>query len=140
MATPVIMPRQGQSVESCIIGKWYKKVGDKVSVGEDLFTYETDKAAFDEAAKVDGEVLAIFFEENDDVPCLTNVCVIGAPGENADAFAPGGAPAASAQPAAAPVSAAPAPAAPAVSGAVSPRAKHLAERTGARDFGADRTD
>jgi pyruvate dehydrogenase E2 component (dihydrolipoamide acetyltransferase) len=35
MATPVIMPRQGQSVESCIIGKWYKKVGDKVSVGED---------------------------------------------------------------------------------------------------------
>ena len=30
MATPVIMPRQGQSVESCIIGKWYKKVGDKV--------------------------------------------------------------------------------------------------------------
>ena len=33
MATPVIMPRQGQSVESCIIGKWYKKVGDKVDFG-----------------------------------------------------------------------------------------------------------
>lgn len=25
MATPVIMPRQGQSVESCIIGEWHKK-------------------------------------------------------------------------------------------------------------------
>ena len=73
MATPVIMPRQGQSVESCIIGKWYKKVGDKVAVGEDLFSYETDKAAFDEAAKVDGEVLAIFFAEDDDVPCLIPV-------------------------------------------------------------------
>ena len=47
MATPVIMPRQGQSVESCIIGKWYKKVGDKVSFGEDLFTYETDKAGYE---------------------------------------------------------------------------------------------
>ena len=142
MATPVIMPRQGQSVESCIIGKWHKKPGDDVAVGETLFTYETDKATFDETASVAGTLLAVFFQEGDDVPCLTNVCVIGAPGEDAAAFAPGGAPAASAQPAAAsapvavaPVAAEPASAsaqpAPAASGAVSPRAKHLAERTGA---------
>ena len=32
MATPVIMPRQGQSVESCIITSWNKKVGDTVEV------------------------------------------------------------------------------------------------------------
>ena len=139
MATPVIMPRQGQSVESCIIGKWYKKVGDKVSVGEDLFTYETDKAAFDEAAKVDGEVLAIFFEENDDVPCLTNVCVIGQKGEDFGAFDPRGASAAPAE--AAPAAAAPvdapaaavpvaaAVAAPAATIAgISPRAKATAEK------------
>ncbi len=143
MATPVIMPRQGQSVESCIIGKWYKKVGDKVSVGEDLFTYETDKAAFDEAAKVDGEVLAIFFEENDDVPCLTNVCVIGQKGEDFSAFDPRGASAAPAE--AAPVAAAPAAAAPAATpvaapvaaavvapaatiAGISPRAKATAEK------------
>ena len=91
MATPVIMPRQGQSVESCIIGKWYKKVGDKVAVGEDLFSYETDKATFDESAKVDGELLAVFFPEEDDVPCLTNVCVIGNPGESTAEFDPRGA-------------------------------------------------
>ena len=126
MATPVIMPRQGQSVESCIIGKWYKKVGDKVSVGEDLFTYETDKAAFDEAAKVDGEVLAIFFEENDDVPCLTNVCVIGKKGEDFSAFDPRGAsaaPAEAARAAAAPVDApaAVAPVAAAVAAPAAPR-------------------
>ena len=30
MATAVIMPRQGQSVESCVIGEWFKKVGDDV--------------------------------------------------------------------------------------------------------------
>ena len=66
MATPVIMPRQGQSVESCIITKWNKQVGDSVAVGDILFSYETDKAAFDEEAKEAGTVLAIFFNEGDD--------------------------------------------------------------------------
>ncbi len=51
MAIPVIMPRQGQSVESCILGKWHISVGDSVSAGDLLFTYETDKAVFDEAAR-----------------------------------------------------------------------------------------
>jgi pyruvate dehydrogenase E2 component (dihydrolipoamide acetyltransferase) len=91
MATPIIMPRQGQSVESCIIGKWHVKVGDMVKVGDNLFTYETDKATFDEASKVEGEILAIFFEEGDDVPCLLNVCVIGGKGEDFSAFIPEGA-------------------------------------------------
>ncbi len=90
MATPVIMPRQGQSVESCIIAKWHKNVGDAVSEGDVLFTYETDKATFEEEAKQSGTMLAIFFEEGDDVPCLTNVCVIGNEGEDASAFAPAG--------------------------------------------------
>ena len=31
MAKPIIMPKQGQSVESCIITEWYKKKGDTVS-------------------------------------------------------------------------------------------------------------
>ena len=61
MATPVIMPRQGQSVESCIIGKWHKQKGDQVNVGDMLFTYETDKATFDEEATVAGTLLEIFF-------------------------------------------------------------------------------
>ncbi|MBP8990266.1 MAG: 2-oxo acid dehydrogenase subunit E2 [Clostridia bacterium] len=88
MATPVIMPRQGQTVESCIIGKWHKKKGDPVKAGDVLFTYETDKATFDEVAKVDGVLLDVFFEEGDDVPCLTNVCVIGTPGEETSQFRP----------------------------------------------------
>lgn len=88
MATPVIMPRQGQSVESCIISKWNKKKGDKVEVGEILFSYETDKSSFEEESKVAGVMLDVFFEEGDDVPCLTNVCVIGEPGESTAEFAP----------------------------------------------------
>ena len=54
MAIPVIMPRQGQSVESCIITSWNKKVGDTVEKGEILFSYETDKSSFDEAAPESG--------------------------------------------------------------------------------------
>lgn len=91
MAVAVIMPRQGQSVESCILGQWYKNVGDEVKTGDLLFSYETDKAAFDEEAKSDGILLARFFNEGDEVPVLANVAVIGQKGESAEAFA-GGAP------------------------------------------------
>ncbi|MGI6536908.1 MAG: 2-oxo acid dehydrogenase subunit E2 [Caldicoprobacterales bacterium] len=88
MAQPVIMPKQGQSVESCIITEWHKKKGDKVSKGDILFSYETDKASFDEEAPIDGILLDVFFEEGDDVPCLLNVCVIGEEGESTDEFNP----------------------------------------------------
>lgn len=91
MATPVIMPRQGNSVESCIITEWFVKKGDKVKEGDLLFSYETDKAAFEEESKVSGTVLEIFFNEDDDIPVLTNVCVIGEEGEDITPFIPGGA-------------------------------------------------
>ncbi len=82
MANAVIMPKQGQSVESCVITKWHKSEGDKVSEGEILFSYETDKAAFDEESKYSGTILAILAQEGDDVPCLNYVCIIGEPGED----------------------------------------------------------
>ncbi len=88
MAVPVIMPRQGQSVESCIIARWHKKKGDKVEKGDVLFTFETDKATFDEEAEQEGTLLEIFFEEGEDVPVLTNVCVIGEQGEDVSQFKP----------------------------------------------------
>ncbi len=87
------MPKQGQSVESCIVTEFKKKPGDKVAVGDILFSYETDKASFDEESKVEGTVLACFFNDNDEIPCLTNVMVIGEPGESFEEFAPSGNPA-----------------------------------------------
>lgn len=139
MANVVIMPRQGQSVESCVITAWEKQVGDQVHTGDVLFTYETDKASFEEEAKVDGTLLAVFFQEQDDVPCLTEVAVIGEPGEDISAFGPkadGAAPAVPAAPAAAEGVATAAAAAPAAQAAVpagvvtgvSPRARAAAER------------
>ena len=88
MATLVIMPRQGQSVESCVITAFNKKVGDTVEKGEILFSYETDKSSFDEPAPESGKILAIFREEGDDVPCLENVLVIGKDGEDISEFIP----------------------------------------------------
>ncbi len=81
MAVNVIMPRQGQSVETCIITQWHKSKGEKVETGDLLFSYETDKAAFEEEAKQDGILLEIFYEEGDEVPVLENVAVIGQEGE-----------------------------------------------------------
>lgn len=91
MANVVIMPKQGQSVESCIVTEFKKKVGDKVAVGDVLFSYETDKASFEEESKVEGTVLACFFNDNDEIPVLTNVMVIGNEGESFAEFAPDGA-------------------------------------------------
>jgi pyruvate dehydrogenase E2 component (dihydrolipoamide acetyltransferase) len=89
MATAVIMPKQGQSVETCIITKWYKSKGEKVSVGDVLFSYETDKAAFDLESSFEGVLLEIFFEEGAEVPVLVTVAAIGISGENTDSFNPG---------------------------------------------------
>lgn len=141
MANVVIMPKQGQSVESCIVTEFKKKVGDKVAVGDVLFSYETDKASFDEEAKVEGTVLACFFNDNDEIPVLTNVMVIGNEGESFAEFAPAGAEvvAEAAPEAAAPAveeapkaeAAAETPAAAVVAGApVSPRARKLAAEKG----------
>ena len=90
MAVPVMMPRQGQSVESCIITEWTRQKGDKVSKGDTIMIYETDKASFELEAPEEGILLDIFFQADDDVPVLTNVAVIGQEGENYDEFKPEG--------------------------------------------------
>ncbi len=88
MAVGIIMPRQGQSVESCII-QWKVKEGDKVSPGDILFGYETDKASFEEASPAEGTVLKLLASDGDDVPCLATVCIIGQPGEDFSALTGG---------------------------------------------------
>ena len=88
MATAVIMPKQGQSVETCIITKWFRKKGDNVSEGDILFSYETDKASFDLESPLEGILLDVFFEEGSEVPVLINVAVIGKPGDETESFNP----------------------------------------------------
>lgn len=138
MANFVIMPRQGQSVESCIITTWHKKVGDEVKEGDILFSYETDKSAFDEPSQFTGVILHSFAEEGDVVDCLSPVCIIGDAGEDISGMvgAPAAEEAAEAPSKDAPAEEAAPTAAPEVTKndgeriRISPRAKHLALKTG----------
>ncbi|HTN68837.1 MAG TPA: dihydrolipoamide acetyltransferase family protein [Dysgonamonadaceae bacterium] len=81
MAFVVIMPKQGQSVESCIIID-IKKEGDAVKKGDILFSYETDKAVFEEESPADGIALKVFYEDGDEVPVLNKMMIIGDEGED----------------------------------------------------------
>ena len=141
-ATPITMPKSGITVESCIITKINVKVGDKVKIGDNVFSYETDKSSFDLEAESEGEVLAIFYGEGDEVPVGNNVVVLGEHGVDASCFAPNGAAPAAAE-VKAPEQAATAAAQPAATTAsaqaaqsdngrvfASPRAKRLAEKLG----------
>lgn len=140
MATAVVMPKQGNTVETCIIASWKKSVGDPVSQGEVLCEVETDKALLEVESPAAGTLLAQFFQEGDEVPVLINIAAIGEPGENVDSLRPEGATAQAAPPtaAAAPtqpettaVSAAPVQTAEA-DGRIkaSPRARNLAQQKG----------
>ena len=88
MATPVEIPKLGNTVEECIVSRWAKRPGDPVAAGELLAEIETDKATFELMAPAEGILLAAFFEEGALVPVFTNLCVIGKPGEDTEAFRP----------------------------------------------------
>ncbi len=88
MAVPVIMPRQGQSVETCIISRWFKEEGATVKKGDLLFSYETDKASFECEAEEDGILLKIIYKEGDEVPVLETVAFIGKKGEKTGKLEP----------------------------------------------------
>lgn len=88
MATPVLMPKQGNSVESCLIVSWKKQKGDLVSAGEVLCEIETDKAVMDVESTASGVLLETLFAEGDDVPVQTVIAVVGAYGEDISGFLP----------------------------------------------------
>ena len=140
MATPVIMPRLGQSVEDCILAEWKVAPGAAVEEGAVLAVIETDKASFDLESTATGTVLELFWEEGDDVPVLANVLAVGEEGEDVSDLRPQketAAPAPAPEKAQAPSSDALAPVVPVADSpvgsseaGVSPRAGKLALRSG----------
>jgi pyruvate dehydrogenase E2 component (dihydrolipoamide acetyltransferase) len=131
MAQEVILPKQGQSVETCLILSWKKKVGDQVLEGEVLVEVETDKAAFEIPSPANGTLLKILHQEGEDVPVLSALAVIGQAGEVVGEMPATPGPAAPAEATAAVRPAlAQAPARPSARVPISPRARRLAERSG----------
>lgn len=82
------MPKLGNTVEQCLLGRWVKRAGDTVDAGELIAEIETDKATFELVAPEGGTILETFFDEGELVPVYTNVCVIGKPGESTEEFRP----------------------------------------------------
>ena len=80
------MPKQGNSVESCVILDWVKKPGDSIASGDVICEAETDKATIEIEAPADGTLLKTFFEVDDDVPVQKIIAVIGNPGEDISEF------------------------------------------------------
>ena len=136
MATIVVMPQLGNSVESCIIVEWMIAEGDTVAVDQTLASIETDKSTMEVPSTAEGTALKLLWEEGDEVPVKDPLIIVGEPGEDISGLVPGGdaapaeAAAAPAEQAAAPEAAAPAFATERATGAVSPRARALAASNG----------
>lgn len=88
MATPIVMPKLGNTVEECLLASWKKDVGDSVEVGDVIAEIETDKTMAEVEATAAGTLLARFWEEGDLVPVLLNLCAVGETGEDASALRP----------------------------------------------------
>lgn len=81
MAEEILLPKQGNSVESCIIVEWKVSEGASVEKGQPLMEVETDKATMEVESTASGVLLRQLVGEGDDVPVLSPVAIVGAEGE-----------------------------------------------------------
>lgn len=109
MATNVLMPQMGESINEGTLTKWHKKVGDKVQREEILFEISTDKVDTEIPSPVSGILVQVLANEGTVVAVNSVVAVVDESGASAGAAAPV---AAKPAPAAAPSPAAPATPAP----------------------------
>lgn len=147
MATKVIMPKLGQTMEEGTIVEWVKKEGDVVNRGDVIFQVESDKAVLEVESKDKGVLRKILVDKGVKVPILTPVAIIGEPDEDISALlasletgpsaaptpqaaTPGAAPAPQAGVQAAPTAEAPTPIPGRERIFASPRARKLAEEEG----------
>jgi dihydrolipoamide dehydrogenase len=85
MAKVIVMPKLGYTQDTGSIAAWLKAEGDTVERGEALFDVHTDKSVVTVESSASGTLLKIALEPEVTVPVLTPVCVIGEPGEDAEA-------------------------------------------------------
>lgn len=81
MATEIVMPKQGNSVEACLILEWRVKEGDTVSIGDIVCEAETDKSTIEVEATSSGTVLKLLYGEGDEVPVMQPMMIVGEQGE-----------------------------------------------------------
>ena len=72
----VVMPKMGITMESATITQWFKKIGDSVQQGEDLFEIETEKSTLPIESAYTGTLKEILAQEGEEAEVDTELAVI----------------------------------------------------------------
>lgn len=81
MASKLVLPFLGESINEAVISRWLKKAGDPVNRGEVIAELETDKATMELEAPEAGALLKVFVEEGERAHTGDLLAWIGKPGE-----------------------------------------------------------
>lgn len=81
MVQRIDMPSVGQTTDELVIVEWLKQEGDAVSLGESLFSVQTDKAQVEVESVAAGTLLKVLRDAGDTVQAGSPVAYIGTPGE-----------------------------------------------------------
>ncbi len=73
MVYKVFMPKVGMSMETGVINKWLKKVGDHVEKGEPLIEIESDKVDMEIESNDTGYLVKIVHGDGDTVPVIETI-------------------------------------------------------------------
>lgn len=77
MATEVILPKWGLTMEEGTLVSWLKQEGDRVEAGEVIAEVETEKITNELQAPVSGVIRKILVQEDtEDIPVGTPLCLI----------------------------------------------------------------
>lgn len=77
MATEVILPKWGLTMEEGTLVSWLKQEGDRVEAGEVIAEVETEKITNELEAPVSGVIRKILVQEDtEDIPVGTPLCLI----------------------------------------------------------------
>lgn len=84
MATKMVMPLLGQTMEEGTIIQWFKSEGDEIKEGEPLLEVMTDKANMEVEAPQNGVLRKILAQVDDIIPVKDPICIIGTADESID--------------------------------------------------------
>lgn len=82
MATKIKLPEVAAGATHAVISSWQVRVGDSISVGQQLAEIETDKAVVELLAEVAGTVLQLIGNPGDEIEVGSTIAVVGEPGES----------------------------------------------------------
>jgi len=84
MATTVILPMLGQTMEEGTIIQWFKQEGDKVEKGEPLLEVMTDKVNMEVESPDSGILRRIIAQPDETIPIMAPIAILGTADEPID--------------------------------------------------------